>query len=107
MASRRSARRALTSRLRVGKTGDDILDVRIDRLFTTDDVREQLRILELEYRLKGSLFFLRGVSVPLIEVSLQQNIELAHAAPATPPEPRELAGIRGHDINADARRSSV
>ena len=100
-------RRPLTSRLRICKPGDDILDKRIDRTFTTDDVCEQLRILELEYRLEGLLFFFRRVRVPPIEVPLQQNIELAHAAPATPLEPRELGGRRSHDINADARRSSA
>jgi len=109
IASRRSARRASTSRFRVGKAGDDILDLGIDRLFTTDDIREQLRILELEERLERLLFFFRGDRVPSIEVSLQQDIELAHAPTAAPFEARELAGrqmSRGaHGINAGALRS--
>jgi hypothetical protein len=37
------------------------------------------------------LFFFRGERVPLIEVSLQQNIELAHAAAASPPQPIDLS----------------
>jgi hypothetical protein len=49
-----------------------------------DDIREQLRIWELEERLKGLLFFSRGVRVPLIEVSLQQDVEFPHAS-STPP----------------------
>jgi hypothetical protein len=91
----------------MGETGDDILDVWIGRLFTTDDVREQLRILELQERLEGLLFFFRGDRVPSIEVSLQQDIELAHAPAAAPSQARKLAGRRTHGINAAARRSSA
>lgn len=90
-ATQRSPRRAAISIVSVGEPGEDIEEMWIRRLLAFDDIGEQLRIGQFQKRLEGLLFFLRGASVTPFEVTLQQNIELTHAATAAPSQPRHIA----------------
>src|SRR5689334_20173845 len=87
-ARRRSVRRPRTSMSSLDDSGDDMLQFRIGRGLVAEQVRKQDWILQLEQRFKPAPFDFGGVRVPPFQVALQQFIQLAHAAPASPAQSR-------------------
>jgi pyrroline-5-carboxylate reductase len=54
---------------------------------------ENLRIRKGKELLEGSLLIVAGLRVGLLEEALQQNVQLAHAAPATPAQAGQVLAL--------------
>ena len=82
-----SARRMETSSARVGELRNDMSPVWIGRNLPPHDEIEQLGVRQVQQRCERLLFGGRGGRIPIPEVSFEQDVELAHAAPTAPAEP--------------------
>lgn len=64
---------------------------------------EQLGIRQVEQRFERLLFGGRGARIAFPEVSFEQNVQLAHATAAPPPQPGPNPGVHS---SAGALQSS-
>src|SRR5690606_33709564 len=87
-ASSRSARRTRSSRISAGELVEDLQPSRIRRSFAPHEVGEQLRIRQVQQRLKRLLFGGRSARIAFPEIAFEQDVEFAHAATAAPSKRR-------------------
>ncbi len=78
------AQGGLNSSVRFANGMDDTLQLRIARLYVTQEVSQELGVLALQQLLERALLTRRRLGITLDEIALQQLVEFPHASPTLP-----------------------